>query len=186
MLTAVRDEPIIQIGPYAEEESDEDMEISGERGDLMIRGLKHRSTDCIIDVRVINAEAKSYRNKDVDKIIEAAEKSKRAKYGKLCDNNRKDFEPVVCTADGVVGPEGSKLLKLIVKRLAKKWRRDYSDTCGFVRSRIGVALARDTHRCFRGSRIPITRMSSPFVQWEDGVGLGLYTYIDDGRVKAMK
>jgi hypothetical protein len=44
------------------------------RGDLLIRGLWVRGTDCIIDVRVTNTDAKSNLSKDPAKVLESQEK----------------------------------------------------------------------------------------------------------------
>lgn len=79
----------------------------------MVRGLFERCTDGIIDMRVLNADTLSYREKDIDKVLEVAGKAKRKKYGEICSQNRKEFVPFVCSADGAIGPEGKIVLKII-------------------------------------------------------------------------
>jgi hypothetical protein len=41
--------------------------------DILIRGLLARSTDCIIDVRISDVDAKSNLSKDPDKVLAAHE-----------------------------------------------------------------------------------------------------------------
>ena len=50
----------------------------------------------------------------------------------------------------------------------------YPAVCGYVRARISLAIARATHLCLRGSRIPAGQMSHRRPQWEDQAGLGLF------------
>jgi hypothetical protein len=57
------------------------------RGDLLIRGFWGRGTDCIIDVRVTDTDAKSNLNKDPAKVLEAHEKEKKRKYLSLVLSN---------------------------------------------------------------------------------------------------
>ena len=53
---------------------------SDDRGDLLIRGLWIRGTDCIIDVRVTDTDAKSNSFKDSAKVLAAREREKKKKY----------------------------------------------------------------------------------------------------------
>ena len=48
----------------------------------------------------------------------------------------------------------------------------YSKICGFVRSRLSIALVRSSSRCLRGDRNPTQRFQAPI--WDSGTGLGLY------------
>ena len=47
-----------------------------ERGDVLIRGLWARGTDCIIDVRVTDLDETSNISRDPDKVLESHEKEK--------------------------------------------------------------------------------------------------------------
>jgi hypothetical protein len=66
-----------------------------DRGDILIRGLWSRSTDCIIDVRITDVDAKSNRSKDSDKVLEAHEREKKKKYLGACLEQRRHFSPFV-------------------------------------------------------------------------------------------
>jgi hypothetical protein len=55
-----------------------------------IRGLWTRGTDCIIDVRVTDTDAKSNLSKDA-KVLEAHEKGEKKKYLGPCLEQRRTF-----------------------------------------------------------------------------------------------
>ena len=96
--SSVRTEPRIQTGCRAEEsrdkdsvgesteatEMDEDIPASNfgnnDRGDLRIRGLWQRQTDCILDIRVTDTDLRSQRNQDPMKVLANHESLKKDKY----------------------------------------------------------------------------------------------------------
>jgi hypothetical protein len=87
--SAVRNEPLIHASCPAVKMSELDQKDQpavsrnlhknrGEiRGDVSIRGLWNRGTDCIINVRVTDIDAKSNLSKDPAKVLEAHEKEKK-------------------------------------------------------------------------------------------------------------
>jgi hypothetical protein len=143
------------------------------RGDILIRGLFERGTECIIDVRVTDLDCKSSRNTDPDKVLKRHERQKKAKYLQACLKQRRSFVPFVVSTDGMLGYEANNLIKRIAGMLAEKWDLPYSQTCGLLRARVSIAIARATHLCLRGSRVPASRISHK-VQWDDGAGVGLF------------
>jgi hypothetical protein len=74
--------------------------------------------------------------------------------------------------DGLIGKEAKAASKRLASALAGKWKRSYSEVCGFVRSRLSIALIRSSSRCLRADRNPTQRFRSPI--WDSGTGLGLY------------
>ena len=86
--SAVRDEPKIHTCRNSDVKSDEDNKENSvkrlfrnnrneeDRGDILIRGLLvwARGTDCIIDVRVTDVDAKSNRSKDPHTVLAAHER----------------------------------------------------------------------------------------------------------------
>ena len=51
-----------------------------ERGDAGIHGFWERGHPAIFDVRIIDTDARSYRNKDIFKMLTAYEKEKKDRY----------------------------------------------------------------------------------------------------------
>ena len=77
------------------------------------------------------------------------------------------------STDGMLGPEAQQVLRKIAQRLARNWHRPDSVVCGLVHTRVSIAIARATHMCIRGSRVPANQISRR-LQWEDGAGVGLF------------
>jgi hypothetical protein len=95
--SAVRDEPLIRSGRVADdkkalapnstnqpEPTTQEAAPEDERGELLIRGFWMRGTDCILDVRVTDTDAKSYCKRPPAKVIEMQEKEKKRKYLENC------------------------------------------------------------------------------------------------------
>jgi hypothetical protein len=120
------------------------------RGDLLVRGFWGRGTDCIIDVRVTDTDAKSNLSKDPAKVLEAHEKEKERKYLKSCLEQCRHFTPFVVSTDGLIGKEAKTLLKKLCSLLAEKWEKPYSVVCGYVNAQMSIAIVRATHLCLRG------------------------------------
>jgi hypothetical protein len=185
--SAVRDEPLIHHSHSSKSESvgvTKDNPVqrlfrtnrNEDRGDILIRGLWARGTDCIIDVRITDVDAKSNRSKAPVKVLATHEREKKKKYLEACLEQRRHFSPFVVSTDGLLGKEAKTLLKKLSAQLAEKWEKPYSQVCGYVNARMSIAVVRATHLCLRGSRIPTSKMSRRLPQWEDKAGLGLFRH----------
>ena len=95
-------------------------------------------------------------------------------YLEACLQKRRNFSTFFASVDGLLGVEATATLKRIASRLATKWNRSYSKTCGYVKSRIAITLVRATHRCIRGYRVPAHRTRVQQTQWKDGAGINLF------------
>jgi hypothetical protein len=142
------------------------------RGDLAVHGFWSKGQTAIFDVRITDTDQPSNRNTDPSKVLLRHEKEKKAKYGDLCIARRRTFTPLVFSVDGLLGKEATAASKRLASSLAAKWKRSYSEICGFVRSRLSFALVRSSSRCLRGDRNPTNRFHTPI--WDSGTGLGLY------------
>ena len=145
------------------------------RADIMMRGLWERGTDGLIDVQIVNTDSMAHQNRTSEAVLKTAERSKKKKHLAHCQQQRRHFTPFVVSTDGLLGDEANALVKRLATVLSQKWEKAYSRICGWLRSRIGIAIVRATHRCLRGSRIPRESMSTPHKHptWEDGAGLHL-------------
>jgi hypothetical protein len=52
--------------------------------DILLRGFWAQGTNCIVDIRVTDTDAKSYRHRDPAKVIATQEKEKKWKYLERC------------------------------------------------------------------------------------------------------
>jgi hypothetical protein len=171
--STVSDEPLIQ--------QSRDTQVNGStttvpppelRGDLAVHGFWTRGQTAIFDVRITDTDQPTHRNTDPSKVLLRQEKEKKDKYGALCIARRRTFTPLVFSVDGLIGKEGKAASKRLASCLAAKWKRSYSEVCGFVRSRLSIALLRSSSRCLRADRNPEHRIRAPV--WDSGTGLGLY------------
>ena len=188
---SVRDEPIINIGRATPSGLPAHASISStnnvgpasthlppnppsqDRGDILIRSLFGKSTDCVIDVRVTDSDAPAKVKIDPMQVLRTQEKEKKKKYLDRCIEQRRHFAPYVVDCYGLLGKEARAVNKKLAAKLESKWRTPYSVTCGFVNARISIAILRASHRCLRGSRVPFRHASTTWSSWDDGAGLGL-------------
>ena len=126
----------------------------------------------IFDIRITDVDAKSHRSMSTLMVLQKHEREKKDKYLQPCLDRRRHFTPLVFSVDGAMGPEADAAVKRLSSLLADKWRRQYLEVCGFVRSRLSLALARATSMCIRGARDPSSRVTSPY--FESGTGLSAY------------
>ena len=95
-----------------------------ERGDVMVRGFWDGRKDAILDVRITDLDAKSYRNRDSTKFIEDHEELKKKKYGEACKYQNRGFTAFVCSVDGFLGKESNSFLKSLAVKLVHMWRKN--------------------------------------------------------------
>ena len=93
-------------------------------------------------MRITDTDAKSYRKKDLGKVLLQHEKEKKDKYLRTCLELRKDFTPMVYSVDGIAGREARNAEKRLATHLASKWNRGYSQMVYYVRVRMAIAVVR--------------------------------------------
>ncbi len=172
---AVRDEPLIRLSHDGSRQSDDAKNPYALRGDIAATGLWKRQQTCILDVRVTDPDSHYQRKQPLAKLLARHESEKQSKYVDECKKHRRSFTPLVYTTDGVPGIEARRLTKQVAELLAVKWDQPYSVVCGYVRSRIALALIRSLSMCLRCSRVTPSRAHRPTWELEPGgAGLSLY------------
>jgi len=171
--SAISDEPLIHTSRDVQQAGTEGAAPQPElRGDVAAHGFWRRGNTAIFDIRVTDTDAASYRTTDPKTVLKRHEREKKSKYNDLCLARHRHFTPLVFSVDGMLGVEAIAATKRLASLLSTKWKRTYSELCGFTRSRLSVALARLASRCLRADRDPpITR---PNMDWVAGTGLHLY------------
>jgi len=142
------------------------------RGDIGVHGFYERAVTTIFDVSICDTDCVSYRNMDPAQVLVNREKAKKKKHLAACLAQRRTFTPLVFSVDGLRAKETNAACKHVAAKLAAKWNRSYSDVCGYVHSRLSIALVRSASLCLRGARDPLARCTHPFL--EDGAGLSAY------------
>ena len=87
--------------------------ITEHRGDAGCHGFWDRGRPAIFDMRITDTEARSYRNRDYTKVLASQEKEKKDKYLKPCQEQRKDFAPMVYSVDGILQGGKPDMLNVI-------------------------------------------------------------------------
>ena len=170
---AIADEPLIHDGQDSAPARQPGEETAPAlRGDVAARGFWKRGQLAIFDVRVCDTDARSYRASPPATVLERQERDKKALYLAPCQERRQAFTPLVFSVDGLRGAEAVGACRRLAAILAGRWRKPYSEVCGYVRSRLSIALARAASHCLRGSRVPPP--SPRFGPVFTGLELGLY------------
>ena len=102
------------------------------RGDLAVHGFWTRGQTAIFDVRITDTDQPSNRNTDPTKVLLRHEKERKDKYDALCIARRRTFTPLVFSIDGLLCKGATAASKRLASNLAAKWKRSYSEVCGFV------------------------------------------------------
>ena len=109
------------------------------------------------------------QNTSYESALNTAAQEEKNKYGKVCEDLRASFTPLICTVDGCFGREVEGFLKRIGAKLATKWQKPFSVVMNWVKVRIQFALI-----CAVDLRIRCTREKIHAVGFDNGVGLGIF------------
>ena len=159
----------VRAGQQAGQEHGADAAGDGARGDLSAHGLWKRGETCVLDVRVMDPDASSYKGTmDTAKILERAAKQKKAKCLEACLERHRSFAPLVYSVNGMAAKEARAFERRIASLLANKLNRHYSEMCGMVRSRMALAVVRSNTLLLRSTRMT----KSATFKAADGASLG--------------
>ena len=104
----------------------------------------------MFNIRIINLNAGSYLHMTPEKSLAKAEKEKNDLYLQACLERRRNFTPMVYSADGIPGTEALAAQKRLAALLSYKLKREYSEMCGFVRARMSLAIVISNSLLLRG------------------------------------
>jgi len=171
--TAITDKPLIHMSWDVRQAGAAATEPQPElHGGVSAHGFWKQGTTTIFDIRVTDMDAASYRTTDPKTVLQCHECKKKAKYNNLCLACHWHFTPLVFSDNGMQGKEATAAIKKLSSHLTSKWKRTYSEVCGFTKSCLSIALARSASRCLRADRDPL--INRPDTEWVAGTGLSLY------------
>ena len=151
------------------------------RGDALLQGFWKGGTTCIVDNQFVYLDAPSYLDREPKAVLATREAAKKKKHRGDCALNRRHFTPFIASRDAILAKEANSFTRAMAAHLANKWRRAYSDICGYIKGRMGLTIIRASTRCLYGSRVPVRYISSA-PEWSDGLGLGLWTTLSDSSI----
>ena len=127
---------------------------------LIIHDLCQLGMDIIHNMRVINTDALTYQRRLTEKYIQTVEKDKNQKYLDAFLQCWHRVSLFVVLVDSLLGVNFKATMKRLSSRLAVRWKKTYSSTCGYFKSRIDVALVCENHLYIQGFRFLSIRISA--------------------------
>ena len=138
----------------------------------MVRGLWDRQVDSIIDIKLGDANADSYKYEPMTALLARWETTKKEKHGKQCHDQRKKFSPFVLLADRMLGRESLVMLSQLSQVMAEKRKEPLLQVQGWLNGRVTNAVARSYSQMTRGDWLPSPlRERDPDWDPESGIGL---------------
>ena len=119
----------------------------------MVRGLWDFQVDAIIDVKIGDADADSYKYELMTALLSKWETIKKDKHGKHCHNQWKHFLPFVLSVDVMLGREALVVLSQLSRFTTDKREETLSQVWGWVNGRISIAVVGSYSRMMRGARL---------------------------------
>ena len=86
----------------------------------MIRGLWDRQVDAIIEVKLRDADADTYKYEPLTSLLSRWEKIKKDKHGKQFHDQQKHFSPFFLSWDEMIGREDLVVLSKLSRVMAEK------------------------------------------------------------------
>ena len=116
----------------------------------------------VLDVKVFNPHAPSYRKSAIPAMYSQQEKDKKRHYqDRIREVELGSFSPLVFAVTGGMAREATVFYKRLASYIADKWAQSYSTTIDWLRCRISYSLLRSSIRCLRGARSSIGRPVGP-------------------------
>ena len=131
------------------------------RGDVLIWEWWKWQTDYIINVKLGNADADTYRFEPMDNILARWEKANKDKNGKQCYEQQKYFHPFVLSVDCILGKEDLAVLANLSQLMAEKMDEPIFHVRGWINSQTVIGVVMSYSQTIRGSQLP-----SPLWDWE--------------------
>ena len=124
----------------------------------------------LFDVQVVNTDAKSCIQYNVEAVLSSAEHMKKMKYVDAVEARHATFAPFVVSGDDVLGREARVFVNCLGDSIADMWKKSHSEVMGRVGAKMPFAILRATDLCLHGSRTKWRRV----MDINDGAGLPSY------------
>ena len=87
---------------------------------MLIRGLWDLQVEAIIEVKLGDADADSYKYEPMEELLARRETIKKDKHGKHCHHHQKQFSMFVLSVDVILGREDQVVLLQLSRLMAAK------------------------------------------------------------------
>ena len=103
-------------------------------------------------MRIFRLDACSYLRQTPAKSLATAKKENKYKCLQPCLERISTFTPMVYSAGGITGTEAISVQRHLASLLSNNLKRGYLEMCGFIRSRMPLAVVRSNTLLLRGIR----------------------------------
>ena len=121
----------------------------GLRVDWSVRGFWEHQREALLDSRIFNADANSFKTQSLQAVFEEKKKIKKTKYSKAASERRASFTPIIASCEALFDKEAEVYFATI---FSKKWKSSYSQAITFIKARMQMCILRSVSLCLRGSR----------------------------------
>ena len=108
----------------------------------MIKCLWDQQDDAIIDVKIGNTDAYSYKYDPMAALLDWWETIKKEKHSKYCYNQQKHFSPFFLSVKCMIGREALVVLAQLSQTMAEKMYKPISYVRVWINGRITIEVAR--------------------------------------------
>ena len=119
------------------------------RADVSAHGFWKRGTTTMFYIRIANLDVGSYLRMTPENVLAKAEMEKKDLYLQACLERRQTFTPMFYSLDGMPVVDSLAAQKILVALLRYKQKREYSEICGLVRTRMSLVLVRSNSLLLR-------------------------------------
>ena len=110
---------------------------------MSIQGPWESQIEAIIDIRLGDADAYTWKSFIMDKLLNGWEKTKKEKNGKDCYGQQRKFSPFVLSVDGMTSKESLVVLATLSRLMApRKWTNPFLGVTEWVNGLIEIAFTR--------------------------------------------
>ena len=106
----------------------------------------------MFDIQIVNLDVGSYLLMTPEKALAKAEKEKKDFYPQARLHCRRNFTPMIYSADEITGADALAAQKRLAALLSYNLKQEYSEMCGFVRERMLLAIVRSNSLLLYGPR----------------------------------
>ena len=100
--------------------------------DVLVGALWYIQTDAIINIRFVDADADTYNQEPMYKLLSCYEKQKKDNSGKHSYEKRKNFSPFFLSADGMLVKDALVILSNLSQLMSEKLEEPISHVRGWV------------------------------------------------------
>ena len=120
----------------------------------VIRVLLYRQTNAIIDVKLGNSNADTYRFEQMVTLLDCRDKMIKDKHGKHCQEKRKHFSLFVLSADGMLRREALAIIQDFSWLMVAKMDEPILHLRGWITDWIKITIVRSYSCMIRRTRLP--------------------------------